>query len=213
MEETPKWYDAHLDYYRKIAYINSVEQYNEMYRRSIEDPDNFWAEHARDYLTWFKEWDFVLKYDFENEVKIEWFGGGVLNACYNCLDRHVDRLKNRVAYYWEGDDPTQSRTVTYLDLYKEVNKFAAVLKANGVNKGDRVIIYMPMIVELAVAMLACTRIGAVHSVIFGGFSAESIANRVQDSGARTVITVDAGLRGGKTLALKKDGGRSIGALS
>lgn len=203
MEEAPKWYDVHLKDYQKIAYINSLEQYKDMYRRSIEDADNFWAEQAKEYLTWYKEWDFVLRYDFETNVKIEWFGGGVLNACYNCLDRHVDKLKNRVAYYWEGDDPTQSKTMTYLDLYKEVNKFAAVLKAHGVKKGDRVIVYMPMIIELAVTMLACARIGAVHCVIFGGFSAESIVNRVQDCGARVVVTVDGGLRGGKILALKK----------
>ena len=203
MEEAPKWYDVHLADYRKVAYINSVEQYNEMYRRSIEDVDNFWGEQAREYLTWYKEWDFVLRYDFAETAKIEWFGGGLLNACYNCLDRHVDKLKNRIAYYWEGDDPKKSRKVTYLELYREVNKFAAVLKSKGVKKGDRVIVYMPMIIELSVTMLACARIGAVHCVIFGGFSAESIVNRVQDCGAKIVVTVDGGYRGGKTLALKK----------
>jgi acetyl-CoA synthetase len=203
MENTPKWYDAHLDEYRKIAYIPNREAYQEMYQRSVNDVDNFWSEQARNYLSWEKEWDFVLRYDFET-AKIEWFGGGVLNVSYNCLDRHIEKLKNKVAYYWEGDNPGESDTITYLDLYKAVNKFAAVLQKQGIKKGDRVIIYMPMIVELPIAMLACARLGAVHSVIFGGFSAESIASRIQDCGARMIITVDAGYRAGKLLPLKKN---------
>ena len=203
MEEAPKWYDAHLEDYRKVAYINSMEQYQEMYRRSLDDADNFWTEMAEDYVSWYKKWDSVLKYDFE-AAQIEWFGGAELNVSYNCLDRHLPALKNKVAYYWEGDDPTQSQTVTYQELYDQVNKLAAVLKAQGIKKGDRVVIYLPMIVELPVAMLACARIGAIHNVIFGGFSAESIAGRVQDSEAKMVITVDGGYRAGKTLALKKN---------
>ncbi len=127
MEEAPKWYDAHLEEYRKVAYINSMEQYQDMYRRSIEDADNFWAEVADEYVSWYKKWDSVLKYDFET-AKIEWFGGAELNLSYNCLDRHLPALKNKVAYYWEGDNPSDSKIVTYLDLYKEVNKFAAALK-------------------------------------------------------------------------------------
>jgi acetyl-CoA synthetase len=202
MEQQNKWYDVHLKDYQKVAYINSMEQYKDWYRRSIEDADNFWAEQARKYLTWEKEWDQVLRYDFKEGV-IEWFRGGVLNASYNCLDRHVDRLKNRVAYYWEGDRPHESKVMTYLELYRAVNKFAAVLKSKGVKKGDPVIIYMPMILELPIAMLACARIGAIHCVIFGGFSAESIANRVQDCGAKVVVTVDGGFRGGRPLPLKK----------
>jgi acetyl-CoA synthetase len=203
MEEAPKWYDAHLEEYRKVAYVNSMEQYKEMYRRSLEDADAFWSEMADEYVSWYKKWDFVLKYDFE-AAKIEWFGGAELNVTYNCLDRHLPALKNKVAYYWEGDDPAQSRTVTYQELYDDVNKLAAVLKAQGIKKGDRVVIYLPMIVELPVSMLACARIGAIHNVIFGGFSAESIAGRVQDSEAKMVITVDGGYRAGKTLALKKN---------
>lgn len=203
MENAPKWYDAHLDEYRKIAFINSMEQYQDMYRRSIDDADRFWAEMAEEYISWYKKWDFVLKYDF-TAGKIEWFGGAELNVTYNCLDRHLPALKNKVAYYWEGDDPAESKTITYQELYEQVNKFAAVLKAQGVKKGDRVVIYMPMIVELPIAMLACARIGAVHSVIFGGFSAESIAGRVEDSQANMVITVDGGYRAGKPLALKKN---------
>ncbi len=203
MENTPKWYDAHLQDYRKVAYIKSKEEYDELYNRSINDIDRFWSEQADKYLTFEKKWDTVLKYDFDS-ANIEWFGGGILNASYNCLDKHVDKLKNKVAYYWEGDSPAESRVVTYLELYNDVNKFAAVLLANGVKKGDRVIIYLPMIVELPVAMLACARIGAVHSVIFGGFSAESIASRIQDCGAKIVITVDGGFRAGKPLPLKKN---------
>lgn len=203
MENAPKWYDAHLADYQKIAHVKSREQYDDLYKRSIEDVDNYWSEQARDYLTWYKEWDSVLEYDF-TVPKTEWFAGGLINASYNCLDRHLDRLKNRVAYYWEGDDPGVSRVVTYLELYNEVNKFAAVLKSKGVKKGDRIIIYMPMLVELAVAMLACARIGAIHSVIYGGFSAESIASRIEDCGAEMVITVDGGYRGGKFIPLKKN---------
>jgi acetyl-CoA synthetase len=202
MNTTATGYDAHLKEYQQSAYVSGMAQYNELYRRSIEDADGFWGEQAEKYLSWYRKWDFVLRYDFA-KGDIEWFGGGILNACYNCLDRHMDRLKNRVAYYWEGDDPGQSRVVTYLDLYKQVNTFAAVLKSKGVKKGDRVIVYLPMIVELPVAMLACARIGAVHSVVFGGFSAESIGNRIRDCGAKVVVTVDEGYRAGRELPLKR----------
>jgi acetyl-CoA synthetase len=203
MDNAPKWYDAHLEWYQKVAHVKGMEEYQEMYKKSIEDVDSFWSEKAREYLTWYKEWDKVLEYDLV-EGNISWFKGAKINASYNCLDRHVDKLNNRVAYFWEGDDPSESKVVTFLELYRQVNKFAAALKAKGVNKGDRVIIYLPMIVELPVAMLACARIGAVHSVVFGGFSAESIASRVHDSGAKMVITVDGGYRGGKALPLKKN---------
>jgi acetyl-CoA synthetase len=180
-----------------------MEQYQDMYRRSIDDADNFWAEVADEYVSWYKKWDSVLKYDFET-AKIEWFGGAELNLSYNCLDRHLPALKNKVAYYWEGDSPSDSRVVTYQELYDEVNKFAAALKKLGVKKGDRVVVYLPMIVELPVTMLACARIGAIHNVIFGGFSAESIAARIQDSKATVVVTADGGFRAGKPLPLKKN---------
>jgi len=189
-----------------------MKQYQDLYRRSLDDADTFWAEQAKKYLSWYEPWSSVLRYDFQ-EAEIQWFGGGVLNATYNCLDRHQHRLKNRVAYYWEGDNPDESRVVTYLELYREVNKFAAVLKSRDVRKGDRVIIYMPMIVELAVAMLACARIGAVHSVVFGGFSAESLANRIRDCAAKVVVTVDGGYRGGKELALKKNVDQALRQLA
>jgi len=196
-------YDAHMEEYRKIAFINSWDQYKEHYDRSISDPEGFWSEQARKYLKWDKEWDFVLKYDF-HDANIQWFGGGKLNASANCLDRHMDTLKDKVALYWEGDDPNESKAYTYGDIYQRVNQFAGVLKSKGVKKGDRVIIYLPMIIELPVAMLACARIGAIHSVIFGGFSSEAIANRITDCGAKLVITADGGYRAGKPVALKKN---------
>ena len=197
----PKMYDAHLDTFRKTAEINSMEMYQSLHRQSIEQPETFWAEAARKYLTWEKEWDFVLQYDF-HQADIRWFGGGVLNASTNCLDRHLNTIGDKTAFFWEGDNPEERRTVTYAQLYEQVNRVAAVLKARGVRKGDRVVIYMPMIVELAVAALACARIGAVHSIVFGGFSAEALANRIQDCGARMVITVDGGFRAGKAIPLK-----------
>ena len=201
MSDTRKWYDAHLAEFQKTAYIKSWEEYRTLHKRSLEDAEGFWSEQAGTYLSWEKEWDSVLNYDLE-EAKIEWFKGGILNATYNCLDRHQAKLKDKVAFYWEGDDPSQTQTVTYGALYTRVNKFAAVLKAQGVQKGDRIIIYMPMIVQLAVAILACARIGAIHSVVFGGFSAEALSNRIQDCDAKMVITVDGGFRAGKTIPLK-----------
>ncbi len=202
MNGEPKWYDAHLDYYRENAYVNSKKQYEELYRRSIQETDAFWGEQAEKYLTWIKPWRSVLKYNFE-EANISWFQGGQLNACANCLDRHLEKLEGNIAYYWEGDDPKETRQITYGHLSEQVNKMAAFLKLRGVKKGDRVIIYLPMIVELPVTMLACARIGAVHSVVFAGFSAEALANRIQNCGARVVITADAGVRGGKSIPLKK----------
>ncbi|MBS3755492.1 MAG: acetate--CoA ligase [Desulfobacterales bacterium] len=203
MTENTQVYDAHLEHYRKVAYVKGLEEYREIYKRSIEDPEGFWGEQAEKYLSWDKKWDKVLDYDF-TEAWIEWFRGGVLNASYNCVDRHMDRLADKVAFYWEGDDPSETLSVTYKDLFARVNRFAAVLKNQGVKKGDRVIIYMPMIVELPVAMLACARIGAIHGVVFGGFSADAIANRIQDCGAKLVITADGNYRGGKPVSLKKN---------
>ena len=203
MSSTPKWYETHLEEYRGIAFVKGLEEYERIYRRSLEAPEDFWAEKAREFLSWDREWDKVMDHDLE-AGRIEWFKGGILNASYNCIDRHLDRLRNKVAFYWEGDNPREDAVITYGELSRRVNKFAAALKKHGVVKGDRVIIYLPMIVELPVAMLACARIGAVHSVVFGGFSAESIAGRIKDSGAETVITADGGYRAGKVVPLKEN---------
>ena len=203
MTDSQKIYDAHLADFQKTAHVNGMDAYRELYRESIENPENFWARQAEHYLTWDKKWDFVLRYDF-NEARIEWFGGGKLNASFNCLDRHLDKIGDKIAYYWEGDNPGETKSYTYADLYRQVNVFAAALREKGVRKGDRVIIYLPMIIELPVAMLACARIGAIHSVVFGGFSAEAIANRISDCGAKVVITADGGYRSGKPVALKKN---------
>ena len=203
MNEAPKWYDAHLKDFQEKAFIRSREDYDELYRRSLDDPESFWARQADEYLTWVRPWDFVHKYDPQT-AGIEWFGGGVINASYNCLDRHLPDLKNKTAYYWEGDDPAETSVVTFLDLYRRVNKMAALLLSRGVRKGDRVIIYLPMIVELPVALLACARIGAIHSVVFGGFSAEALASRIQDCEAKVVLTADGGYRSGKQVPLKQN---------
>ena len=201
MNDAPKWYDAHLSHFQQVAYIKNREAYDRLYRESIESPETFWADRAEEYLSWEQKWDSVLNYEFE-EGKIEWFSGGRLNVCANCLDRHLDNIGEKTAYYWEGDDPADTRSVTYQELYEQVNCMAAVLKQKGVSKGDRVIIYMPVLIELPVVMLACARIGAVHSVVFGGFSAEALANRINDCGARLVVTVDGSFRAGKPVPLK-----------
>jgi acetyl-CoA synthetase len=203
MLDTPKQYSAHLSEFEQIAYVKGRKEYEELYRESIEDPEVFWARQAIRYLCWEEPWDTVLRYDLR-EADIEWFGGGVLNASANCLDRHMFNTPYKVAYYWEGDDPGQKRIVTYEELYKNVNKMAAALKAKGVGKGDRVVLYMPMIVELPVAVLACARIGAIHSVVFGGFSAEALSDRIADCDAKAVFTADGVFRGGKMVALKKN---------
>ncbi|MDY6824912.1 MAG: acetate--CoA ligase [Thermodesulfobacteriota bacterium] len=201
MTDEHKLYDAHLEMYREIAHVKGEDEYRTLYRESVDSPDAFWARQADRYLTWYEKWHTVVDYDF-NEARIEWFGGGKLNASHNCLDRHLESIGDKPAYYWEGDDPSETRMYTYRDLYDQVNKFAAALKKQGVSKGDRIIIYLPMIIELPVAMLACARIGAIHSVVFGGFSAEAIANRITDCGAKLVITADGGFRAGKPVALK-----------
>ncbi|HEX6549062.1 MAG TPA: acetate--CoA ligase [Gammaproteobacteria bacterium] len=182
------------------ALINRA-QYEALYRRSVEDPEGFWAEQADKFVTWDRKWDRVLDWDF-TRGHIRWFEGARLNISYNCLDRHLAKRGDQVAILWEGDDPGEDRKLTYRELHSEVCKFANVLKVRGVRKGDRVCIYMPMVPETAVAMLACTRIGAVHSVVFGGFSPESIKDRVLDSDCRVVITADQGLRGQKPIPLK-----------
>ena len=183
------------------AYIKSMEEYKRIYKESIEDPEKFWGELAEQ-LDWYKKWDKVLVEDFAN-AKHEWFVGGKLNVCYNCIDRHLKTWrKNKAALIWEGEPEGESKTYTYEELYYEVCKFANVLKKFGVKKGDRVSIYLPMIPELPIAMFACARIGAVHSVVFGGFSAESLKDRILDCGAGTLICCDGYYRNGKVINSK-----------
>lgn len=186
------------------------EQYKSMYERSLSDPDGFWAEQANELLDWYKPWDKVQDWDY-NEANIRWFEGAKLNVCYNCLDRHLDTQGDKTALIWEGDDPSSDVKITYRDLYEQVCRFANALKARGVKKGDRVCIYMPMIPEATMAMLACARIGAVHSVVFGGFSPESIKDRILDSDCQTVITADEATRGGKAVPLKKNTDEALAA--
>ncbi|PKK86032.1 MAG: acetate--CoA ligase [Thermoplasmata archaeon HGW-Thermoplasmata-1] len=185
----------------KNAYIKSEEEYSRIYKRSIDDPEGFWAEKAEE-LHWFKKWDTVLEWNFD-EPRIEWFKGGKLNVSYNCLDRHVKNgLGNKVAIIFEGNDPSDSKKFTYAELLAQVEKFANVLKSNGVKKGDRVTIYMPMIPELAIAMLACTRIGAMHSIVFGGFSAEALRDRLLNCESTALVTSDGSFRGTKKIPFK-----------
>ena len=176
--------------------------YEAMYRRSIEDPDGFWAEHAKR-IHWIKRFTKVRDTSFaRDDVHVRWFYDGTLNASANCLDRHLSSRADQTAIIWEGDDPKESRHITYAELHREVCKFANVLKAQGAKKGDRVTIYLPMVPEIAVAVLACARIGAIHSVIFGGFSPESIAGRIRDCDSNMIITADEGLRGARKIPLK-----------
>lgn len=202
MSQEKKWYDEHLKVFGTSAHIRGKAQYEDWYRKSINEPEIFWEKIAKEYLTWFSPWEYVLKYDFD-KAYISWFGGAKLNASYNCLDRHLERYANKIAYYWEGDDPKDRATITYQELFKKVNKMAALLKSLGVGKGDRVVLYMPMVVELPICMLALARIGAIHSVVFAGFSAESLLNRIMDCEASMVITSDVGFRGGKLVSLKQ----------
>ena len=181
----------------------SQAEYEQMYQQSFADKEGFWSKIANEQLTWFKNFSQVKNTSFEGDIAIKWFEDGELNVCYNCVDRHAEKTPDEIAIIWEGDDPSKSKTFTYKELKLEVSKFANVLKKMGVQKGDRVTIYLTMIPEVAFAMLACARIGAIHSVIFGGFAPESIAGRIQDCKSQFVITADEGLRGGKTIPLKK----------
>ena len=189
------------DEWAKTAHIDN-EKYQEMYRRSVEDPEGFWGEHGKR-VDWIKPYSTVknTSYDYDN-VSIKWYEDGTLNVCANCVDRHVATRGDQTAIIWEGDDPNDDAHITYNQLYKHVCKFANVLKANGVKKGDRVTIYMPMVPEAAYAMLACARIGAVHSIVFGGFSPDALAGRITDCESTFVITADEGIRGGRKIPLK-----------
>jgi acetyl-CoA synthetase len=182
------------------AHINKA-QYEALYRQSIEQPEQFWAEQAGKFLDWSQAWHTVMAYDYP-KGDIRWFEGGKLNVSVNCLDRHLATRGEQVAIIWEGDNPGQDKLITYNALHEQVCKFANVLKAQGVNKGDRVCIYLPMIAEAAAVMLACTRIGAVHSIVFGGFSAESLKDRILDADCKVVVCADEGYRGSKPIPLK-----------
>lgn len=189
--------------WRENAWINR-ETYEAMYRRSIEDRDGFWAEQAREFLSWEREWDQVCDADLR-QGKAEWFRGGRLNVATNCIDRHLATRATQPAIIWEPDNPAEpARTISYRELHASVSRLANVLKQRGVTKGDRVCIYLPMIPEAAFAMLACARIGAIHTVVFGGFSPEAIKDRVLDADCRLLITSDEGLRGGKLVPYKQN---------
>ena len=190
------------DAVRRAAQL-SQEDYQRLYRQSIEQPDTFWAEQAKGFLDWMTPWHSVQQSDIKTGAA-QWFAGGQLNVSYNCIDRHLAKRADQPAFIWEGDDPTKSCKITYRQLHQNVSRLANVLKSRGVKKGDRVCIYMPMIPEAAYAMLACTRIGAVHSVVFGGFSPDALRDRILDADCRTVITADEGVRGGKPVALKQN---------
>ena len=182
------------------ATVNEAK-YNEMYQRSVDDSDAFWAEQAEEMIDWFKPWDTVQEWDY-HKAEIKWFDGAKLNVSYNCLDRHLETRADQTAIIWEGDDPEESKHISYRELHDEVCRFSNALKGIGVKKGDRVCIYMPMVPEAAVAMLSCARIGAIHSIVFGGFSPDALKDRINDSECSLVITADQGLRGGRKVALK-----------
>jgi len=191
------------------ANIN-VEQYTAMYQQSIKDPEAFWAEQANKYVSWFKPWNKVTDWSFDQkDLHIKWFEGAKLNVSYNCLDKHLETRGDQTAIIWEGDNPEEDKHITYKELHAEVCQFSNVLKARGVKKGDRVSLYMPMIPEAAVAMLACTRIGAVHSIVFGGFSPDALKSRILDSDCQVVITADQSMRGGKKVPLKNNADKAL----
>ena len=184
------------------AWINN-DKYLEMYQQSVVNPDGFWREQAQQRIDWMRPFTKVRNVSFDDHnVDIRWFEDGTLNAAANCLDRHLEQRADQTAIIWEGDNPEEDRTITYRELHEEVSRFGNALRSQGVRKGDVVCIYMPMIREAAVAMLACARIGAIHSVVFGGFSPDALAGRIEDSNAKIVITADEGIRGGRAIALK-----------
>ena len=191
------------------AYVKSMDEYKKMYEESIKDPEGFWAKLADEQISWYKKWSKVRDYDFK-EAKIQWFTDAKLNVSYNCLDRHVENGHgDDTAIIWEGNEPTQDKTYTYKELLDEVQKFANVLKSKGIKKGDRVCIYLQMVPELAISMLACSRIGAVHSIVFGGFSADSLRDRINDSECKMLITQDEGVRGAKPLPMKTTADKAL----
>ena len=195
-----KIYDVPADW-RKRAYVDEAK-YKEMYARSVKDPNGFWGEQAKR-IDWIKPFSKIKNTSYDpSNVSIKWFEDGTLNVCHNCVDRHLAKRGDQTAILWEGDDPKDDKKLTYKQLHAEVCRFANVLKSRGVKKGDRVTIYLPMIPEAAISMLACARIGAVHSVVFGGFSPDSLAGRIEDCKSSVVVTADEGVRGGRKIPLK-----------
>jgi len=183
---------------RKIAYIKSREEYEGLYAQFLADPPGFWARQADEYLTFFKKWDRVEDFNFDirkGPIHVKYFEGAKLNVSYNCLDRQLEKRGDKVAIQWVGNEPAEERAITYRELHTEVCKFANVLKSHGIKKGDRVCIYMPMVPEAGVAMLACTRIGAVHTVVFGGFSPDALSVRIRDSKARILVVCEGSFGG------------------
>ncbi|TMJ75400.1 MAG: acetyl-coenzyme A synthetase, partial [Alphaproteobacteria bacterium] len=186
----------------RIGKIDEAE-YFRLYEQSLADPDGFWGEQGKR-LDWIKPYTKVCNASFTGDVSIRWYEDGTLNASANCIDRHLAKRGDQTAILWEGDDPAEDRRVSYRELHESVCRLANALKAKGVKKGDRVTIYLPMIPEAAVAMLACARIGAIHSVVFGGFSPDSLAGRIEDCRSTVLITADEGLRGGRKVPLKRN---------
>ncbi|MDO9558467.1 MAG: acetate--CoA ligase [Syntrophales bacterium] len=196
----------------KMAYISGRAAYDKLWKRSIEEPDAFWGEIASEYVEWFKKWDKVEEYNFDirkGPIYLKYFQGGKLNVSYNCLDKHLKTRGDKVAIQWEGNEPGEDRALTYKQMHEEVCKFANVLKAQGIKKGDRVQIYLPMIPELAISMLACTRIGAIHSIVFGGFSSDSLRDRIDDSKSKLLVTCDGTFRGAKAIPQKDNADAAV----
>ncbi|NLA39818.1 MAG: acetate--CoA ligase [Smithella sp.] len=190
---------------RKKAWVSGRDAYDKLWKRSVEEPEAFWAEIAEQQVTWFKKWDKVLDYNFDirkGPIYVKFFEGGKLNVSYNCLDRHLEKRGNQVAIQWEGNEPGEAKAITYKMLYDEVCKFANVLKAQGVQKGDRVILYMPMVPELGIAALACSRIGAIHGIVFGGFSADALRDRIVNCDGKVLVVCDGTFRGSKAVPQK-----------
>ena len=184
------------------------QAYQTMYRQSVENPEQFWAHQAEQFLTWNTPWDAVCEADI-SQGKAAWFAGGKLNVAVNCIDRHLAKKSEQTAIIWEGDEPSDHMHISYSELHEKVSRMGNVLRDRGVKKGDRVCIYMPMIPEAAYAMLACARIGAVHSVVFGGFSPEALKDRILDSDCQVVITADEGVRAGKPIPLKANTDKAL----
>ena len=198
--------------FRKKAYIKSRAEYEKIWKESLANPEGFWGKIAEEYVTWFKRWDKVMDCNYGTTSKdlwVRWFVNGKVNVSYNCLDRHLEKRGNQIALIWEGNEPTEDRKFTYKELHEQVCKFANVLKKNGVKKGDRVTFFLPMIPELAIGILACTRIGAVHSVVFGGFSAEALRDRIQDCKSEVLISCDGTFRGAKAVPQKDTADKAI----